>query len=462
MGRCAYSRCTSIAQSRRKEQIECNLSFIAHTHQFNSLFTCFRFVPFISLFSFFSLRFLHNAITDFYGSGHDEDETINIWMTSYALTLQMMFEDSVVTHKSGRTPEVGSLQLSLAKGPTGKYWTFEDPATIKQLKMFIPIFLLLVTVTIVCQCLQEMLYEKENKFKSSMMLAGEPKIVYWSTWFLICLEDCLPLFTVLTALGIFFFFTQSSPFIVLIFFVLNMFAFASLVLFISSFLHSTGSGALMGTLVVSAMAVPGFFLESDSIALELKALILLLPPCTFSSGLHKLINAEVNVNPSPESAGVAFSDIATQRNGDETDVTFLLMYVMLIIATFLYVLLAWYFEQVIKTPGGKFLPYNFFLYRNYWYPLDISSSLNLTREEETTTVDDGDDDEDDGNANNDIPQSPVISGAEGINPVGIAVEGLRKVYGEDPENEKTNPNAHFYLIGDRCVQLAAAFILQTN
>lgn len=210
--------------------------------------------------------------------------------------------------------------------------------------------------------------EKENKLRAIMKLMGLYDSVYWVTWFITLSVFSTATVFVLIITGAIFqfnFFLKNA--FGLYFFLMEFFALSlvSLTFLISTFVRKAAQATGVGFLVF----ILGFFLLlGGTIVFSVNAdnwirlIFSFFSPTPFSVGLGYLGSAtEKEAYP-----GLSWSEVDNKEVVRGGVISFNQMYGWLILDFFIYLLLALYFDNVIKDQYGTRRPYYYFLMPSYW------------------------------------------------------------------------------------------------
>eukprot|EP00520_Triparma_pacifica_P008731 CAMPEP_0118633290 /NCGR_PEP_ID=MMETSP0785-20121206/914_1 /TAXON_ID=91992 /ORGANISM="Bolidomonas pacifica, Strain CCMP 1866" /LENGTH=2399 /DNA_ID=CAMNT_0006524147 /DNA_START=106 /DNA_END=7305 /DNA_ORIENTATION=- len=365
-----------------------------------------------------------------FGGAHTTDHNIFNFLVTLQTSLQSYFEESLVSHRTGTNYMLGMTDIKMA--PTWTYHDFENKES--NFQNMTPMCLVMVMSCIVCEILQEILAEKEEKYKAAMAVAGMPDWAYWLAWYKHGFLTLAPHMGLVVVLGFLFIFTKTNLIILILFFLTSMMAFTSVVLCISAFLFSSSFGALMGTFAVFIFSIPGFLLDDDSIDVGIKYFVLLLPPCGFSYGLKTFALRELQFNPL-QKTGVSLSEFFTTTGVNEVSIGAVV--VVNILDSFIWMFLAWYFEKIVPDQWGKCLPPLFMFQKEYWLNTPDSSSskdseISAALEKLSQNA---------GSTTESKSKNEAVPGLE--------ARKLRKVYGEDPVVAASVDDDVTYFCGDR-------------
>ena len=303
----------------------------------------------------------------------------------------------------------------------------------------------MIISALVCELLQEILQEKEGKFKASMQIAGTPDWVYWLAWYKYMLMTLIVPIIVVALVCDLFVFSASNIVVVLLFFITAAMSFTSLTLSVSACLFNAALGSALGTLVVWVVSIPGFLLDDESLSVYLKYFILLLPPCAYSYGLGRMCSTEIIYSPL-SSTGITLSNVF--KAPGQNEVSFGATIVFMFIDTFIWAAVAWYLEKVVPDQWGKCMPVNFIFTKDYWNGGEISKTeeigqalANMQRRLEEGAPE----------GDNESPTSKPStrnSGSSKKSAPGLEAMRLRKVYGEDPKtnnpDEKIDDTRYYF------------------
>jgi hypothetical protein len=188
-----------------------------------------------------------------YGGSHNTDVNNFMYVISWQLQLQAYFEDVLVAFRS-KTPDdeneaanIGNrvhANTNVVRSSTWDHYFYSgSDGTYMDMA---PMFHVMILSSIVCELLQDVLSEKENKFKMNLAIAGLPDWAYWATWWKQMMTTMLGLVVVLTIIDGLYVFSATSIVVIFIFFLASAMAFISVTLTISSCLVSAAVGSLVG------------------------------------------------------------------------------------------------------------------------------------------------------------------------------------------------------------------------
>jgi hypothetical protein len=293
-----------------------------------------------------------SAVDTVYGGPHNTDKNLFMYLATFELQMQLHFESSVINHKLGLSSVDGNIigTMDLKQAPTTGHYDYQGKES--NFLSMAPMYLMMMLSSIVCEMLQECLMEKEEKYKATLSTSGLPDWAYWAAWGTYMLRQMTLPLILMFLLSAGYIFSSSNPGVLFIFFFFTTTAFVSLTLSISSFLFTASFGAIMGTMLVWIFSIPGFILDDPEIAVEVKYLVLLLPPCNFAYSLKNFAHAEL---PKYEESdvGISFGHFFTAPPGEVSLGGCLLF---LIFDTVLYLCIAWYLEKVVPTSGASVSP----------------------------------------------------------------------------------------------------------
>jgi len=218
---------------------------------------------------------------ELFGSDHNENLDVAAFFHGFSLGLQVLFEDTVVGHKSF-DPGNSTLKLKISRGPTSAYETFDGSDA--QYGM-IPVYIIMLVSNLVGEQMVKILQDKEARFKETLSLAGQPVWTYFTSWFIIIFLNLLPYGVVLSFVGSFAMFASTSFAIIFPFFVLSTVGLATVAICLSTVFSTVTYGSMVGTMLLYAISVPAFLLSDPDIPLVVKDLVLMLPPCSITYGV---------------------------------------------------------------------------------------------------------------------------------------------------------------------------------
>ena len=374
-----------------------------------------------------------------YGGSHAIETTAFDQYAGLAWTLPMQahFENAIIRHRLPAHTGPQAVKANIRRLPTWGHYDYHGKDT--SYKNMAPMYLLFMVSSIVCELLQELLAEKENKFKMNLQIAGLPDWGYWCTWWKQMMTTMAGLCVFVTVACILVVYSNSNAGLVFVFFFLSCGAFISVTLAISACLFSAAIGSMAGTLVTGLMAFPSTVIGDSSTALPVKYLFCLFPPATYMHGLTLFADHELPyfVTDTP---GIHFQTM--WEKGAENDVSIGECILFLLLDTVFYMALAWYLEKVVPDQWGKHMPAGFIFTSKYWFPEQFAAKrrekdelkkLHLAAASRAAASDTHTD-------NTPADPNRLL--------LGLECKNLRKVYGVDPEDVKQEEEETTYYCGD--------------
>ena len=237
--------------------------------------------------------------------------------------------------------------------------------------VLIPVVLIFIYLYSAINITREIAYEKETKLRESMLIMGLSKSVNWLSWYvknILFLTPVVLISTIILKYGLVF---QYSDFFAL--FLLFMLHVNTLITF--SFMM----GAIFSSSRVALIAIlsgyfanfmPYFFILNYFFSLPLFGTLLLslLSNSGFSVGITLLSEYE------QKQIGIQWYNINSPVN-NFADVTVLHVYLMLLLDSIIYFVLAWYLDEVLPKEYGYRRPFYFPFTPYYW----CGKTLNCRR-----------------------------------------------------------------------------------
>uniref|UniRef100_UPI00358FEA38 phospholipid-transporting ATPase ABCA7 isoform X2 n=1 Tax=Myxine glutinosa TaxID=7769 RepID=UPI00358FEA38 len=304
-------------------------------------------------------------------------------------------------------------RLSKKHHPTGvvlqqmPYPCYVDDIFLRVMGHSLPMFLTLACIYSVAMGLKAIVREKEARLREAMAAAGLAPSTLRLAWFLTCLAPLLlsnALLTLILKVGDIL--PYSSPSVLYVYLCFFSVATVSQTQLISTAFSRANLAAACGGLVYFAFYLPYVLCAAweDHIPYEVKLIASGLSTVAFSFGVEQVALFE------EQGFGVQWSNIAGSP-GPGQAYSLTTATTMMALDAAIYALLTWYIENVWPGQYSVPRPWYFPLSRAYWcdQELDNSASAALGQDSLNDAVC--------------IEPEPDL-------PVGVALHGLRKVYGD--------------------------------
>ena len=281
-----------------------------------------------------------------------------------------------------------------------------------QLEVIIPVFLIFIYLYSAISITKEIAFEKETKLRESMLIMGLSKGVNWFSWYfknLIFLAPIVLICTIIIKFGGIFPF---SDFLTLYFlFMLHVNALITFSFLLGSVFKSSRVALIAILFGYFTNFIPYFAIQNYFFIIPLYGHLLLsfLSNSGFSIALTVVSNLE------QLQVGLQWSNINSPLN-NFSEVTVLHMYLMLLLDSVIYFVLAWYLDEVLPKEYGYRRPFYFLFTPYYWCGKRIDcSGTNDSIENETIFANE--------------MQNAFEKEPHDID-VGLKIEGLMKHFGE--------------------------------
>ncbi|XP_066292809.1 phospholipid-transporting ATPase ABCA3-like isoform X1 [Branchiostoma lanceolatum] len=317
-----------------------------------------------------------------------------------------------------RGANTSSIDIRMQRFP---YPPYVDDRFVLVIQQQLGQVLMLSFVYTVLNIVKILVHEKERKLKESMKMMGLNGYLHWISWFVkefLFLMITMALFTILICVKFWpqgRVVQQTDPSIILVY--LTLFAISTICFCfaISVFFSKANTGSIVAGVLYFMTFVPFYFITNlyDQMTWHQKMASCLLSNTGMAMGGQVIGMFEGT------GAGVQWSTINTGVSVDD-DFTMLHVFLMLILDSVLYCMVAWYIEAVFPGDYGVPQPWYFPVLRSYWCGSNKSDFV----------------DEDDNET------TPLLSGEKHsdnqgeyfeINPAnlkaGVRIRNLRKTFG---------------------------------
>eukprot|EP01022_Parablepharisma_sp_SALTPOND_P008914 TRINITY_DN1372_c0_g1_i1.p1 TRINITY_DN1372_c0_g1~~TRINITY_DN1372_c0_g1_i1.p1 ORF type:complete len:1416 (+),score=145.61 TRINITY_DN1372_c0_g1_i1:2023-6270(+) len=229
---------------------------------------------------------------------------------------------------------------------------------------FMPLLFILSYIAPVFRVIALVVAEKESKAKEGMKMMGLKDSAYWLSWHIQYLLIHLVIALATAGVANAWVFINSSyglVFLLLFLYGLSVYAFA---LFISSFFYQARLASIIGCMAYFASYILGELVRRNEVSEGFKIFLSLLPPIDISLACQNLVKLDA------AKLGMTLNTMDYVIDEYRLDSAF----AVLAADVFLYLALAFYFENVIPNMGGVRKPFLFFLYKSYWMESPNNSS----------------------------------------------------------------------------------------
>ncbi|CAI7993840.1 ATP-binding cassette sub-family A member 3, partial [Geodia barretti] len=277
----------------------------------------------------------------------------------------------------------------------------------------LPFFVILAYIYSAGIFTKELVLEKETRIRESMLMMGLQQWVLWTTWFIkqfILLLISAIFVTILLKFGQVF--PNSDFLLLLIFFILYIISFISFCFFLSVWFNTARVGLLVGFLGWFMNYVPYLFVPGQYNNLDLggKIAFCILSNSCMGLGINTISLLEIR------GEGVQWGNFAEDISLDD-DFHLGYVFLMLIVDSIVYMLIAWYVNGVKPGQYGVPKPIYFPFQPSYWLGRPLTSKTKKANQlvSERTGGHDP-------SAHEDEPKDL---------PVGISINNLTKIYDEN-------------------------------
>ncbi|XP_044748783.1 phospholipid-transporting ATPase ABCA3 [Coccinella septempunctata] len=249
------------------------------------------------------------------------------------------------------------------------YYQWEEDPLLQALQGFAGL-VVMVSFCYTCTNLVKMITnEKEKQLKEAMKMMGLPNWLHWLAWFLKSLSFLSVSVILITILlkvkwystSDFSVLTFSNPSIILTFFLLYVCSIITFCFAVSVFFSKANTAATVSSVIWFLSYVPYLILRKqyDTLSLGEKLATSLGMNSAMAYGLQIMLMFEGS------GEGSQWGNLFKAGSPDDT-LTLGLVFVMLLFDTFLYLLIALYFEAVIPVEYGIPKPWYFLFTRSFW------------------------------------------------------------------------------------------------
>eukprot|EP01064_Diplonema_japonicum_P000827 TRINITY_DN10555_c1_g1_i2.p1 TRINITY_DN10555_c1_g1~~TRINITY_DN10555_c1_g1_i2.p1 ORF type:complete len:1303 (+),score=294.14 TRINITY_DN10555_c1_g1_i2:84-3992(+) len=234
--------------------------------------------------------------------------------------------------------------------PTAQYKESEFYMRAKQI---LPLFLSFAYIYPVSKLVSSVVLEKEERQREGMLIMGLSRPSFYASWFLTytILQSLSSLFIVgITRKNMF---QNSSPLVVFLLFWSFSESIIALSLLISVFFSKARIASLVSPLIMMLTTIPRSVIN-DEISVASKTWLSLLSPSAFGYGASLLCDYE----------GAGIGAGLSQFTSDSY--SFALCIFMMLFDTLLYLVLAWYLDNVLPSEWGVKRHPLFLFQRSYW------------------------------------------------------------------------------------------------
>eukprot|EP01138_Halocafeteria_seosinensis_P011791 gb/GECG01012049.1/.p1 GENE.gb/GECG01012049.1/~~gb/GECG01012049.1/.p1 ORF type:complete len:1787 (+),score=203.96 gb/GECG01012049.1/:1-5361(+) len=254
-------------------------------------------------------------------------------------------------------------KLNIVQFPSYSY-VVNDAAN--QLKAILPIYMVIIFSLQIRILLGRILEEKENKITESMKISGMSTAAMWLSWMISygTFNTIIVLLIVLvTWVGDLL--ASSNSFLVFLFYFIFMWSCMLFSILVSSFFSKSKTGGAVGMLGFLVLSTPSYAFTGGAGNPALLGVSCLLPPTAFSLGNAILTEAEKVQRSGEHASGIQFSNFF-DRDITNIDISFGVVFLILILDLFILGALAWYCDKVIPTEFGAKRHPLFCLKPRYW------------------------------------------------------------------------------------------------
>ncbi|XP_050517580.1 phospholipid-transporting ATPase ABCA3-like isoform X2 [Diabrotica virgifera virgifera] len=221
--------------------------------------------------------------------------------------------------------------------------------------------------------------EKEKQLKESMKIMGLPNWLHWLAWFVKCFIFVIISVALMVVLlkvrwysnTEFTVFTYADPFVLFVFLLLYCCSMITFCFALSVFFSKANTAATMAGLAWFISYAPYLFMQNNytDLALSTKLLTSLLPNTAMAFGFQVVLMYEGTGD------GVTWSTLFKPNTPDDT-LSLGLIWIMIIINTIIYLLIALYIEAVFPGEYGVAEKWYFPFTKKYWCGKGAVSDYN--------------------------------------------------------------------------------------
>ncbi|KAL3853225.1 hypothetical protein ACJMK2_016781 [Sinanodonta woodiana] len=277
------------------------------------------------------------------------------------LTLKYYLDKAIIETVTRKTLNIN---VTMQKMP---YPPHLRDVLISVLQTNLPLFIVLSFILNALQISKNIAYEKENKLKESMKMMGLSTVMYWLSWFVKCLiylAIAMILYTLLLCIpigskGKVLNYTQPTLFYVfLLAYALSLIAFCFMV---STFFKKANSAAFAGGILFFLTYFPFFFLTDryEDMSQGEKMAACLLSNIALAFGCNTIAIHEGT------GEGAQWSNFHKPGTVDD-NFSLLNALGMLLVDTVIYMVVAWYVDNVHPGEYGVSQPFYFPFMPSYW------------------------------------------------------------------------------------------------
>lgn len=218
------------------------------------------------------------------------------------------------------------------------------------------LFMIIVLLYPISNCISALVREKESKLREGMMMMALRSDALWFSWWFNFMCLFLPLSIILTLVGQNLF-SNSDRGLIFSYFFLFFLSATAYAIFVSTFFTNSRTASIVGSMVFFG----GFFiyvgLMSSNPSNSIISLACLHPACAFTYATLAFAEYEDN--------GIGVTQY-TWNASEDNNITFQECLNMMFIDSILLLVLAWYFDKIWPSEIGTQEPFYFFLTPSYW------------------------------------------------------------------------------------------------